>query len=84
MSKPYTFHSDAGHGWMEVSLMELIKLGIANQISSFSYKKGMNVYLEEDDDAAKFLNAKKKIGEEVEIVEVYKADSPIRSYQSYT
>jgi hypothetical protein len=36
MSK-YTFITDGGHGWLSVSLEEIQKLGITDQISSYSY-----------------------------------------------
>ena len=58
----YRFIHDPGHGWLEVPTGELVRLGIANQISSFSYisKDGKKVYLEEDCDLAVFAEAKCK------------------------
>lgn len=53
----YVFHSDAGHGWLEVDREELVELRIADQISSYSYQRGKKVYLEEDCDASSFINA---------------------------
>lgn len=56
----YVFENDPGHGWMGVPLQELNDLGIANDITTFSYfdeKKGI-VWLEEDCDASCFLIAK--------------------------
>jgi len=47
----YTFHTDAGHGWIEVPYVELIRLGINNKISKYSYVDDLNCYLEEDCDA---------------------------------
>ena len=58
MSK-YTFYEDPGHGWLEVPVEDLIEAGVANKISSCSYRddNGM-AYLEEDCDMAIFLEAK--------------------------
>jgi hypothetical protein len=53
----YVFHSDAGHGWLEVDRDELVELRIADQISAYSYRRGNKVYLEEDCDASTFMNA---------------------------
>ena len=55
----YTFISDPGHGWLEVPSAELIKTGIALDISECSYRdpKTGNVYLEEDIDAPLFMAA---------------------------
>lgn len=54
----YTFFTDPGHGWLEVSLKEIEDLKIGDKISSFSYKCTPYVYLEEDCDLTVFLNAK--------------------------
>ena len=82
----YVFHSDPGHGWLEVKRQELKDLGILNEISQYSYQKGDTVYLEEDCDAALFTIAKEKAGQKIErkdIVESYKENTPIRNYQSF-
>jgi hypothetical protein len=77
----YTFFNDPGHGWLEVSIEELLRLNLTQHISQYSYinsKKNL-VYLEEDCDAPKFLQAKKKLNEKVEIMEEYSnEDSNIR------
>ena len=57
MSK-YTFYEDPGHGWLAVPMEQLVKLGIADKISSCSYQGGVSAYLEEDCDLATFLRAK--------------------------
>lgn len=49
------FHSDAGHGWLEVELADLPKIGISHAISRFSYRHGDKAYLEEDQDASLYL-----------------------------
>jgi len=53
----YTYHHDAGHGWLEVDFGELLELNIAGDISGCSYRKGDTVFLEEDCDMTEFFNA---------------------------
>ena len=82
----YTFYSDPSHAWLEVSKGELCLLGIRHRISSCSYVKGDNVYLEEDRDAGIFLDAKKAIGQELtprNINEIDQEITPIRNYDRY-
>lgn len=58
--RKYRFIEDPGHGWLEVPIGELHALGIADQISTYSYfdrVKGF-AYLEEDCDATTFIVAK--------------------------
>lgn len=57
----YTFHQDPGHGWIEVSLEEVKRLGI--KPSRYSYQNKTSAYLEEDCDATLFIEAKKAAGE---------------------
>jgi hypothetical protein len=56
----YTFHSDPGHGWLEVPMDEIRALGIADQISRYSYmtRDRSTAYLEEDCDMARFAHAR--------------------------
>lgn len=65
MAKTYVWANDAGHEWLAVGIAELIRLGIADTISTYSYVKGNTAYLEGDCDAARFIEAKQKAGEEV-------------------
>lgn len=54
-----TYHQDPSHGWIEVPLTMIDDLGIASQITPYSYRsedRGM-AYLEEDRDAVVFLRA---------------------------
>ncbi len=51
---------DGGHGWFKVSIKQLIKLGIADRISSYSYWKGDYAYLEEDCDASTYVETLKE------------------------
>lgn len=53
----YRWHDDPGHGWLEVSELELRDLGIADEITAYSYRREGRVYLEEDQDAGTFLRA---------------------------
>ena len=56
-SLPHKFHSDPGHGWLEVEYQDLLNLRIAGDISGYSYRDGSKVYLEEDMDAGTYINA---------------------------
>jgi len=53
------WHVDGGHAWLAVPTELLIKHGIADQVSSYSYVSpdGETVYLEEDCDAPRFFQA---------------------------
>ena len=80
----YVFVSDPGHAWLTVTIKELIELGIANKISSYSYVKGTIAYLEEDCDAPLFVKAYyEKYAELPKWEEVFVEDTPIRNYQHY-
>lgn len=48
MRKTRTYHTDQGHGWLEVSRGDLTALGVAGEISACSYQDEMSAYLEED------------------------------------
>lgn len=55
-----TFISDPGHGWLVVTMQRLLAYGITEaMISPYSYRSpdGTEVALEEDCDAAVFLDA---------------------------
>jgi len=54
----YTFYEDPGHGWLKVPMTELVDLGVAGTISSYSYRDDTDAYLEEDCDLTTFLDAK--------------------------
>ena len=55
--RKFDFYSDPSHGWLKVKRQELVELGIESKISGYSYQKGDAVYLEEDSDASKFMDA---------------------------
>ena len=79
------FHTDPGHGWLEVKYSELKDLGIEDKISSYSYIKDDAVYLEEDCDAAVYFDAMKAKGKEIEFIELNEPVKyhKIRQYKSY-
>jgi len=79
----YRFISDPGHGWLEVSREEVNRLGIADEVSHYSYQYRDKVYLEEDCDLSTFIEAKKAVGEQIELVEVYQENTPVRNYPHY-
>lgn len=56
------WYSDPGHSWLKVKYSELEKLGIQATISSFSYRNGDTIFLEEDSDAGKYIVAMNKAG----------------------
>lgn len=54
----FDFYSDPGHGWLEVRLHDLNKLNLKpTDFSGCSYRSGATLYLEEDCDAGKFIDA---------------------------
>jgi len=67
----FIYHTDPGHGWLEVSFTELHKVGLTpGDFSAYSYQKGSVVYLEEDCDAAIFLRAYEAVhGKHAEVTE---------------
>lgn len=54
---PHTFWEDPGHAWLEVQYQDLIILNLLGAISGYSYRNGTKVYLEEDMDAGRFIDA---------------------------
>jgi hypothetical protein len=83
--KVYVCHTDSGHGWLAVKRAELVELGIADKITSYSYVRGATVYLDEDCDAATFIEARKARGLETPMRSgAWREVSPIRRYARYT
>jgi len=66
-----TFHQDPGHGWVEVPRVLVDSLGIASQVSAYSYQKGGTCYLEEDCDAGLLVNALRAKNAEFKLVEAH-------------
>lgn len=80
----FNLYSDPGHGWLKVPKKLIKKLNLQEEISIFSYIRGDHVYLEEDSDLAKFMNAMKKAGKTVEFREYHaNKSSRIRNYRMY-
>lgn len=79
-----TVYSDPGHAWAKVKRIVLHNLGIANDISSYSYQRGEYVYLEEDCDLTTLCMALNQRNTRVKFVEKRTdRDSRIRSYERY-
>jgi hypothetical protein len=74
------WHADAGHAWMAVSADEIRNLKIADQISGYSYLSKGIVYLEEDCDAPRFIQAARSagIGFNPSLEKRYNGNAPIR------
>lgn len=78
-----TYFTDPGHGWLSVSHRDLLRLGIAHEISHFSYMNATRAFLEEDRDAGIFLDAAKARGWDIDIRNSYYENCFIRSLASY-
>ena len=67
-----TFVEDARHGWLQVPRSHLNGLGIAEEITPYSYQNRNTIYLEEDLDMGTYLNARRAQGwSDVEMVREY-------------
>ena len=72
MTNTFKFHTDGGHGWLQVNSADLASLGLGtNDFSHYSYvdhaDQGIETryYLEEDQDVIVFFEAfKRQHGEE--------------------
>ena len=85
MQKVFQVFNDPGHGWVKVPLTLLMKLGIIDKITTYSYMRGEFAYLEEDCDASTFFNAMKAKGIEPEWRSTTANKlSKIRGYASYS
>lgn len=80
------FYSDPGHGWLCVPLELLNWMGLLDQITTYSYMRGGNAYLEEDRDASTFIGACKAMGIPLTFRERVCRErySRIRNYPFYT
>lgn len=84
MQKTFTFYNDPGHGWLKAPRTLLENLGIADKVSSYSYQRGADVFLEEDCDATLLVKALRERGIEPKFVDKYSdKSSKIRNYESY-
>lgn len=78
--------SDAGHGWARVPRQVLNASGVSDQISAHSYQKGNNVFLEQDSDLPKFVEARNAAGVVTKFAPYNNKsrESRIRKYERYT
>jgi hypothetical protein len=84
MTTTLTFHSDPGHAWLQVPLRTIDALGIAADISDYSYRDRTNAYLEEDCDAWVFIRAfEKQHGCKPQFADKYSEESFVRSLPSF-
>lgn len=78
------YYTDPGHGWFKVKRSVLHNLGIADQITAYSYQRGEYVYLEEDCDAFLLHQALKEQGTTLVTHRKHTDnDSRIRTYERY-
>lgn len=84
MEKTFLYTSDPGHGYLRVSMKDLESLGIVNEISGCSFKKGGYAYLEEDCDAPLFVKTWKERGNTIKF-NVKRINSPAkcRTYERF-
>lgn len=92
--KSIIIYTDPSHGWAKVSLKELIKLNIADKISTYSYirakrydkhAQSIYVYLEEDCDLSTYLQALDHKGIKYQFKTLHTdKSSKVRSYNRYT
>ena len=77
--------SDPGHGWVRFPKARLVKLGIADKISTYSYQNGDNAFLEEDCDLSVLITALKASGyEDIKFKEGWtNRRSKIRNFDYY-
>jgi hypothetical protein len=83
------FHYDAGHGWLAVTPEQVAQVGLTTtDFTTYSYvARDMTgtLYLEEDVDAPRFVNAAKNKGVEIVLNSVYDGDySYIRNFHRLT
>ena len=79
----FTFWNDPGHGWVQVSALDIVRAGLTpSAFSGYSYRQGRGTdatyYLEEDCDAPKFINAWTARFGKPELVDEYRANIFIR------
>lgn len=84
MNITLNFHTDPGHGWLELPKTIARGLGKAfcDSISFFSYQDRDNLYLEEDSDYPKAIEALKANGFIVSFNEIdHKNEAPCRKFK---
>lgn len=80
----FHMYADLEHRWLKVSKALLKELKIDDKISTYSYMKGDNAYLEKDEDASLFCAAMEKNKKTIEIVKHHTDNQrKIRNYTIY-
>jgi len=83
-TRDLNFYTDPAHGWLEVKRSDLVTLGIEDQISRFSYEQGARVYLEEDNDMSRYMEAAAAAGWTIKTADFHNdAESFIRLLKGY-
>ena len=78
-------YNDPGHAWAKVSIDTLKRLGLINQISSYSYINKNHAYLEEDCDLSLLLNTLDQLNIRYKLKHNYaNKSSKIRNYDYYS
>lgn len=78
------FYADPGHAWARVSMGLLHGLKIADQISTYSYRRDDYAYLEEDCDFSRLVAAAQAAGIAIKLRHFHtNKQSKIRGYRSY-
>ena len=77
--------ADPGHAWARFPKAKLVKLGIADKISPYSYQNGTNAFLEEDCDLSTLITALQEKGyTDIKFNESHtNKHSKIRGYNTY-
>jgi hypothetical protein len=84
----YIYHTDPGHGWLEVTTVDLDNVSLKpSDFSAYTYRQGNTLYLEEDVDMPVFIAAWRavkgdKVGDNFPLKEVYSSYSFIRNLRS--
>lgn len=85
-ARTFINYSDPSHAWLRVPLKDVIKFGLTNKITSYSYINGNYAYLEEDSDAPLFLETLKFNGiTDYKIVDKFTDKATfVRTYDPYS
>ena len=84
MKTEFYYYTDPAHGWLEVPRDLLHDLGIADEITSYSYQRLDRVFLEEDCDLLTFTRAMGAAGREFKTADIHTdGECFVRSLPSY-
>jgi len=80
----FTQYEDPSHSWLEVPYDLLVKLGIEDKITCYSFRKGNLCYLEEDNDWSTFHDAMENAGGKYKVNrQFYNYEAPCCAYWHY-